>query len=66
MLVIVTGGAGFIGSAVCRHLIGGTSCRVVNLNKLTYPANLESLRTIAGHEHYRFAPYAAATLCYLK
>ena len=43
MKVIVTGGAGFIGSAVCRHLIGSTDWSVVNFDKLTYAANLASL-----------------------
>ena len=41
--VIVTGGAGFIGSAVIRHLIGQGDSRVVNFDKLTYAGNLESL-----------------------
>src|SRR5712691_8185189 len=54
MKVIVTGGAGFIGSAVCRHLIGATPWSVVNLDKLTYAANLDSLGSIAGNERYRF------------
>jgi dTDP-glucose 4,6-dehydratase len=54
MQVIVTGGAGFIGSAVCRHLIGATPWSVVNLDKLTYAANLDSLASIAGNERYRF------------
>ena len=54
MQVIVTGGAGFIGSAVCRYLIGATNWFVVNLDKLTYAANLDSLGNIAGNERYRF------------
>ena len=37
--ILVTGGAGFIGSAVCRHLIAATDSTVVNLDKLTYAAN---------------------------
>lgn len=52
--ILVTGGAGFIGSAVCRHLIADTQHRVVNLDKLTYAANLESLASIAEHSRYRF------------
>ena len=44
--VLVTGGAGFIGSAVCRHLIGRGDTRVINLDKLTYAGNPASLRTI--------------------
>ena len=53
MKYLVTGGAGFIGSAVCRYLIA-CGCTVVNLDKLTYAANLASLASIAGHPHYRF------------
>ena len=54
MNIIVTGGAGFIGSAVCRYIIGATEWNVVNLDKLTYAANLESLAPIAGNARYRF------------
>ena len=52
--IIVTGGAGFIGSAVCRHLIAEGGTRVVNLDKLTYAGNLASLEGIADHPSYRF------------
>lgn len=52
--VLVTGGAGFIGSAVCRHLINTGKYRVINLDKLTYAGNLTSLRDIADHPHYAF------------
>jgi dTDP-glucose 4,6-dehydratase len=52
--ILVTGGAGFIGSAVCRHLIGTGRYRVVNVDKLTYSGNLESLADIDGHPNYRF------------
>jgi dTDP-glucose 4,6-dehydratase len=52
--IIVTGGAGFIGSAVCRHLIAEGGTRVVNLDKLTYAGNLASLASIADHPSYRF------------
>ena len=55
MRVIVTGGAGFIGSAVCRHLIKDTGAEVTNLDKLTYAGNLDSLRAISGDRRYRFA-----------
>jgi dTDP-glucose 4,6-dehydratase len=46
--ILVTGGAGFIGSAVIRRLIAATSAKIVNLDKLTYAANLASLEACAG------------------
>ena len=52
--ILVTGGAGFIGSAVCRHLIGRGDTRVVNLDKLTYAGNLASLADIEASPDYRF------------
>ena len=55
MRILVSGGAGFIGSAVCRHLITGTDDFVVNVDKLTYAGNLESLRTVSGNARYEFA-----------
>ena len=54
MRIIVTGGAGFIGSAVCRHLIKETEAEVVNVDKLTYAGNPNSLRSVSGHPRYRF------------
>lgn len=52
--IIVTGGAGFIGSAVVRHLIQETPHRVLNLDKLTYAGNLDSLIAISNNPRYRF------------
>jgi dTDP-glucose 4,6-dehydratase len=52
--ILVTGGAGFIGSALCRHLVASGRYRVVNLDKLTYAGNLDSLKPIAGAPGYRF------------
>jgi dTDP-glucose 4,6-dehydratase len=54
MKILVTGGAGFIGSALCRHLIRDLGVRVVNLDKLTYAANLMSLADVANDLRYRF------------
>lgn len=54
MTILVTGGAGFIGSAVCRMLIGETDARVVNVDKLTYAACPESLAMVSGHPRYAF------------
>ncbi len=54
MKILVTGGAGFIGSAVCRHLIDNTGHSVINLDKLTYAASLSSLDSIAASPRYRF------------
>jgi dTDP-glucose 4,6-dehydratase len=55
MRVIVTGGAGFIGSAVCRYLAGDLGLSVLNIDKLTYAANLASLEPVASNSNYRFA-----------
>ena len=54
MTLLITGGAGFIGSALIRHLIQNTGERVVNLDKLTYAGNLQSLAAVAGSPRYTF------------
>jgi dTDP-glucose 4,6-dehydratase len=67
-VIFVTGGAGFIGSAVVRHLLRDTHARVVNIDKLTYAANLESLPGAVGNQHYAFEQVCiceAASLCQL-
>ncbi len=53
MRVLVTGGAGFIGSALCRHLVADVGAEVLNVDKLTYAANLNSLDVISRHPNYQ-------------
>ena len=54
MKILVTGGAGFIGSAVVRHIIINTQDSVINLDKLTYAGNLDSIASVADNERYAF------------
>jgi dTDP-glucose 4,6-dehydratase len=54
MRILVTGGAGFIGSAVCRHLVSSGAERVVNVDKLTYAGNVDSLRLVENYPNYTF------------
>lgn len=54
MKILVTGGAGFIGSALIRHIINNTGDSVINLDKLTYAGNLESLKSIDNSPRYHF------------
>lgn len=54
MKIIVTGGAGFIGSAVVRHIIDATNDEVLVIDKLTYAGNIESLASVSSNERYSF------------
>lgn len=53
-MILITGGAGFIGSAVVRHIIENTKNSVVNVDKLTYAGNVESIASVSANERYHF------------
>lgn len=61
--ILVTGGAGFIGSALVRHLIATTSYEILNVDALTYAGNLSSLDEVASSNRYKFAQ---ADICDVK
>ena len=54
MKILVSGGAGFIGSELCRYLVLKQNVEVINVDKLTYAANLTSLEAIEAHDNYSF------------
>src|SRR5215475_11022206 len=55
MRIVVTGGAGFIGSALVRHLVAHTDHEVLVIDKLTYAGNLASLASVQSHPRYHFS-----------
>jgi dTDP-glucose 4,6-dehydratase len=65
MKILVTGGAGFIGSALVRYLVNETGARVLNLDRLSYAANLAALASVAEHANYHFVQTDIADRCRL-
>ena len=61
--LLITGGAGFIGSAVIRYIIENTQDSVVNVDKLTYASNLDSLESVKNNPRYAFEQ---ADICNIK
>src|ERR1700757_2142827 len=55
MRIMITGGAGFIGSALVRYLINSSDHEILVVDKLTYAGNLASLATVQGNSRYRFS-----------
>lgn len=53
-MMLITGGAGFIGTVVVRHIINKTTAKVVNVDKLTYAGNVESTTAISDNYRYYF------------
>lgn len=66
MKILITGGAGFIGSAVIRHIINHTQDSVINLDKLTYAGNLESLTQVSNNFRYSFEKVDICNVIELK
>ncbi len=66
MKILVTGGAGFIGSAVVRYVINSTTDSVINVDKLTYAGNLDSLSDVCDHERYVFEQVDICDSCELQ